>query len=175
MGQLFGTGSQSMGGQGMSTFASGSGATPIPSPSPSGGGIGAMMPFVKMAGAGLAAFGDVQQADTANAVGMYEQGVARTKAKEIEAKTAFDQKRQAEEGSRTISSLEVAQGSSGSGNLLAIAKQESELQLQNLMIGREGAVAAKAARAEGAMARWQGKQAQKQGYMKAVGTLLSGF
>lgn len=172
MGQIFG-GSSPMAGQGMSTFAPGSGATPTPSPT--SGGFGGAVPILAMAGAGLEAIGQIQQGNTANAVGMYNQGIARSQAKEVEAKTKFDQKRQAEEGSRTMSSLEVAQGSSGSGNLLAIAKQESELQLQNLMIGREGADAAKAARAEGNMARWQGKQAQRQSNMRAVGTLLSGF
>jgi hypothetical protein len=117
-----------------------------------------------------------QQAGQQNATGMYNQGIARMQAKEIEQKTAFDQVRQTEEGSRQMSSMEVAQASGGGGyNLLALAKQRSELELENLNIGREGAIAASKARAEGSMARWQGKMASKQTWMGAVGSSMGRF
>jgi hypothetical protein len=109
--------------------------------------------------------GTIQEGRTAEATGKYNQKVLEAQAEEIERKTAFDQTRQAEEGSRIMSTMQVA-------------KQRSELELSNLMIGREGTIGAAQARAEGAMARWQGKQAKKQSYMKAAGeagTMLAGF
>src|SRR3989304_3743666 len=99
-----------------------------------GGGL------LKAAGIGLEVAGALQEGATAESIGKYNQQVSSMQAKEIEAKTAFDQMRQAEEGSRVISSMEAAQ-----------------------------------ARAEGAMAKWQGRQAKRQSYLKAGGTLLSGF
>lgn len=123
--------------------------------------------------------GTIQEGRTAEATGKYNKNVLEMQAKEIEAKTAFDQTRQAEEGARTMSSMEVGQAAAGGGgNLLALAKQRSELELQNLLIGREGTIGAAQARAEGAMAKWQGKMAKKQSYMKAAGeaaTMLVGF
>src|SRR3972149_6978291 len=135
-----------------------------------GGGL------LKAAGIGLEVAGALQEGATAESIGKYNQQVSSMQAKEIEAKTAFDQMRQAEEGSRVISSMEAGQAAAGGGmNLLARAKQAAELELQNLMIGREGAIGAAQARAEGAMAKWQGRQAKRQSYLKAGGTLLSGF
>jgi len=131
-------------------------------------------------GAGVGAYGAIQEGDAANAAGMNAEKIGRMQAKEIEAKTGFDQLRQAEEGARTLSTIEAAQGASGAvttqgSPLLVKAKQASELELENMMIGREGGIAADRARYEGKLARWQGKAAQGQGYLKAGGTLLQGF
>lgn len=139
-----------------------------------------------MAGGGSIAegIGDIMAGDTANAVGMYNQGVARAQAREIEAKTGFDVRRMAEESNRGMSSMEVAGGASGAvgGNLMAMAKQASEDELSMLMRSREGAIGVGQARAEGKMARWQGKQAQRQGYItggtkiaQGAATMLAGF
>jgi hypothetical protein len=135
-----------------------------------------MAPIAMAVGAGLQVAAGIQEGDTANAVGMYNEKVANQQTQEIRAKTLFDQTRQAEEGSRVMSSMVAGGAAAGGGmNLLALAKQRSELELQNLMIGREGTIAAAQAKAGGAMARWQGRVAQKQAYMKAGGTALQGF
>jgi len=162
------------GGYGVGTPAATRPAEPVKTETTTGSGFGS---FMKLAGAGLEAYGEVQAADQANAVGMYNQGVARAAAREAEAKTAFDVRRMAEESNRGISSMETAGGASGAvgGNLLAMAKQASEDELGMLMRSREGGIEAGRLRTEGKMAKWQGKMAQKQGYMKAAGTLLSGF
>jgi hypothetical protein len=137
---------------------------------------GLLAPALMIGGAGLTAFGQIQEGKTAAAIGKYNQQVDEMQAKEIEAKTSFDQTRQAEAGARVMSSMEAGQAAADGGmNLLALAKQRSELELQNLMIGREGTIGAATARAEGAMAKWQGRQAKRQSYLRTGGTLLQGF
>jgi hypothetical protein len=127
-------------------------------------------------GTGMQAGGQGRAGETQNAVGMYNQGVANKQAKEIEQKTAFDQSRNLEESQRGMSAMEVQQNAAGGGtNLLAIAKQASENELQNLMIGREGKISATEARQEGRMARFQGRHAMHQGWLGAGGTSMEGF
>jgi hypothetical protein len=127
-------------------------------------------------GTGMQVGGQGRAGETQNAVGMYNQGVANKQAKEIEQKTTFDQSRDLEESKRGMSAMEVQQNAGGGGiNLLAIAKQASENELQNLMIGREGKIAATAVRQEGKMARWQGRTAMHQGWLGGGGTAMSGF
>lgn len=140
----------------------------------SGDGLGG---YMKWAGLALEAGGQMQEGETANAVAMQQRDVHRMTAKEIEAGTSFDVQRMAEEANRGISSMEVGAGASGAvgGNIMAIAKQASEDELAILMRSREGAIGAAKERYEGKLAKFQGEQARKQGYMKAGATLLQGF
>jgi hypothetical protein len=121
-------------------------------------------------------FGQGKAGETANAIGMYNKGVANRQAKEIDTKTEYDQVRQAEEGQRIMSSMEVEQGAAGGGaNIEVLAKQASEIELENLNIIREGKIAATNVRMEGKMAQWQGRKAMHQGWLGGGGSGMSGF
>jgi hypothetical protein len=147
-----------------------------------------------VAGTLAAAGGQVYSGMAANAEGKdaqkiqeYNARVNEQKAKAIEQKTAFDQRRQAEQSAREMSSLTAGIGASGAtmseGTPLLIAsKQASELELENAMIGYEGGIAATQARNEASLNRLQGKFYRAQGknraianYIGAGSSLLTGF
>jgi hypothetical protein len=153
-----------------------------------------MAPALLIAGAGLAAGGQVYSGMAANAEGKDAQKIAEynakvneQQAKAIEQKTIFDQRRQAEASEREMSSLTAGIGASGAtmseGTPLLIAsKQASELDLENQMIGYEGGIAAQQARNEASLNRMQGKFYRAQGknratasYIGAGSSLLTGF
>jgi len=121
------------------------------------------------------------------ALSEYNAAVSESQAKQVEAVTGIKQQRAAEEASRTASTIEAGLGAAGAvttaGSPLMIqAKQASESELENLMIGYEGAAEAGKYRSAAAMERWQGKMARKAGkrqmwgkFIGAGGTVLSGF
>ena len=121
------------------------------------------------------------------AMSEYNAQVSEQNAKQIEAKTAFDQNREAEAASRRQSSLQAGLGASGAvttegSPLLLQAKQASEDELTNLTLGYEGSIAAGQQRSQAALDKMQSKvyktkakNVMTAGYMKAGGTLLSGF
>ncbi len=92
--------------------------------------------------------------------------------KEQEAKAAllrsgFDQERQAKEAERIKSRVQARIGAAGgTGSPVAVditAEQASELELENLLIGFEGEVAAQQARTSADLSRLQGELAFKSG------------
>lgn len=145
-------------------------------------------------GIGLMAGGQIyggiaaaQEAASAQAMANYNAAVMEQQAKATEQKAAFEQKRQAEEAERIKSTMQAEMGEAGAvttaGTPLMIqAKQASELELKNLMIGYEGMTEAARARSEaagykmeGKMARRRGRAAMIGGFLGAGGTLLTGF
>jgi len=117
----------------------------------------------------------------------YNAQVQEREAKAIEQRTAVEQRRQAEEAARRQSTLEAGLGASGAvttagAPLMLQAKQASESELENLMIGYTGREEATAARTQGQLDIMQGKLAKQRGKAEAKGqyigagtTLLSGF
>ncbi len=114
--------------------------------------------------------------------------VSEQRAKAARAKAAFAQKRQAKRGvaakSALIAKLGTGLTSPVAGEL--IAEQAAETELENLLIGFEGEVAAGQAESQAVLDRLQGKLAKRRG--KAAGraanvqfgtqigtTLLTGF
>jgi hypothetical protein len=80
------------------------------------------------------------------AIHEFNAAVTREKAKTIKNQFEFAQKRQAEEASRTMGTLEASLGGSGTvttegAPMLAMALQESESILQDHLIGVQGRVA----------------------------------
>jgi len=153
-----------------------------------------MAQLLLKAGTGMTVAGGIQQgrdaeteAKNAQATANYNAQIQEQEAKAIEAKTAFEQSRQAEEGARIESSLLANIGASGAvpsigTPLLIQAKQASELELENLMIGYEGQIGAARARSQAALDRLQGRIYRQRGrniargrYMGAGATLLKGF
>jgi hypothetical protein len=128
-----------------------------------------------------------QEGKSQQAIQNYNAAVMEQQAKATEQKTAFEQKRQAEAAERQASKLQAGLGAAGAVTttgtpLLIQAKQASELELENLMIGYEGATEAARARSEAAGYKMQGKLVRQRGraemiggFMGAGGTLLTGF
>lgn len=132
-------------------------------------------PLLKMAGAGLRAYGLYTYGKEAQAIARYNQAIANMQAAEVERATSFIIQRQAEEASRLLSSQQAAYGAAGYTNLLALAKQASELELQRLMTAREGKMQATALKAEGKMMKYKGAVERQQAYISTGATLLEGF
>lgn len=147
-----------------------------------------------LAGTGLMAGSQIysgiaarEEAKNAEAVADYNASVMEQEAKSIEAKAKFDSIRQAEEAARIKGSLTAELGTSGvdvsvGAPLLLIAKQASESELDNLMIGYEGYLAASRARSQATNYKLQGDLAKQRGrnkmigsFMGAGGSLLTGF
>jgi hypothetical protein len=117
----------------------------------------------------------------------YNAALEEQKAKQIEAVTGLKQQRQAELASREASTMEVGVAVSGAVStqgspLLMQAKQASESELENLMIGYGGGVQAAQARSQaaidrmtGKLAKWRGKAKMIGSFMGAGGTMLAGF
>ena len=145
-------------------------------------------------GTAMGAAGKIQQGQVAAQEGaasqklsQYNAALQEREAQAIEAKTAIDQKKQAEEADRGMSTMRAGLGASGAvmtagSPLLIQAKQASENELTNLGIGQEGALAAGRARSQGAIDLYEGKMAALRGknartgsYLSAGSTLLTGF
>lgn len=147
-----------------------------------------------LAGTAMSAYGQIQQGQAAEAEAKSQQNMANYNAKvaerdatAVEQKTRIEQIRQAKESERRLSTLNMNMGKAGvvstSGTpLLLQATQSAEDELDNLMIGYEGAQEASRFRsqagmyrAEGSMARERGRNAKTASYIGAGATLLKGF
>jgi hypothetical protein len=150
------------------------------------------------AAAGAAAAAEQQaaaaQAQSQQAIANYNAQVKENEARAIEQRTAYEQQKQAEEAERRMSTLQAGLGEAGAVTtagtpLLIQAKQASEFELSNLMLGYEGRTEAAAAKSEAELQRYYGKMGgwqagvyqQRAKYEKAAGrmragtTLLTGF
>ena len=146
------------------------------------------------AATGLGVYGQVQAGRAAEAeaksrqnIAEYNAQVQEQEAKAIEQRTALAQRRQAEAAARQLSALEAGVGVAGAvptagAPLMLQAKQASESELENLMIGYTGRERAMAARtqaqldiARGKLARQRGKAEARGRYIGAGATLLNGF
>jgi len=126
-------------------------------------------------------------AKSQEAMEKYNAAVMEQEATAVEQKTAFEQRRQTEAAARRESTLRAGFGVAGAvptagAPLTILAKQASEAELENLMIGHAGATEAARARSEAAGFRMKGKLARQVGrakmiggFMGAGGTLLKGF
>jgi hypothetical protein len=113
------------------------------------------------------------------AIDKYNAAVMEQEAKAIEAKTGFEQTRQAEAGARKMGTMRTEIGASGAvatigTPLLAQAKQASELELGNLMIGYEGMTEAAQARSKATEYRMQAKLAKQRGRAAVIGGFVGG-
>lgn len=145
-----------------------------------------IIPLVVVA-AVQAAKAQEQQARAQQAMSQYNAALQEQQAKQIEAKTLFDQTRNAQEAERQKSSLTAGLGMSGAvttegSPLLIQAKQASESELDNVMIGYEGGINAQSARSQGTLDTMQAgiygqraNNAMTSGYMNAGTSLLQGF
>lgn len=147
-----------------------------------------------IAGIGLTAAGEVQagrvgaaEAKSAQAIANYNAAVQEREATAIEARTGLEQRRQTEEAARGMGRLRAAFGIAGvvptAGTPLQIqARQASEFEMENLMIGYRGVTEAARARSAAELERTQAKiygykakTVRRAAYLKAGTTLLTGF
>ncbi len=127
------------------------------------------------------------EAKSQQAIAEYNAKVQAREAKAIEARTAFAQRRQVEAGRRTMATMRARMGKAGvvagAGTPLLIqAKQASELELENLVIGFEGGIEAGRAKSQAdidimqaGIYKRKAKAKRIGGYMEAGATLLTGF
>ena len=153
-----------------------------------------LVPYLIGAGIGLQAFGTWKagvaaeaEAESAAAVAEYNAAVQQREAQAIEAQTEFRQRRQAEAGERQASGLLAALGASGvvvseGTPLMILSRQAAESELENLMLGYEGAIGKRRAlsqatidRAQAGIYRQRGRTARTAGAVGAGTSLLSGF
>jgi len=147
-----------------------------------------------VAATGMTAYGQIQagqaasvEAESAQNIANYNAQIQEREAKAIEQRTALEQRKQAEAAARQQSALEAGLGAAGAVStagapLMLQAKQASESELANLMIGYTGREEATAARTQAQLDRMGGKLAKqrlkaeaKGQYIGAGTTLLSGF
>lgn len=144
-------------------------------------------------GTGIAAAGAIQagqaagvEAESAQRIANYNAAIQEQEAKAAEQKTAFEQTRQAEAAARAKSRLRARLAATGAvpgpGQELLIEEQAAELELEQLLIGYEGEIAASRARSQaeldilsGRLAKRRGKVAKRAGFVRAGTTLLTGF
>jgi hypothetical protein len=121
------------------------------------------MSFEALSGAkGLRAEGK-----SAQNIANYNAAVSEQEAAAQRQKARFEQERQAKEAERK-KSAQIAKiaGAGGLGSPVAadlVAEQAAELELENLLIGYEGEVAAKRAESQATLDRLQGKLAKQRG------------
>jgi hypothetical protein len=135
-------------------------------------------------GTGMMAGGQVYSGLSANAEGKssqnmanYNAQLAEREAKMTEQKTAYQQKLQAEEADRRMSTLRAGLGASGAvttegAPLMIQSKQASEFEMENLMTGFQGAQEAQGLRSEANLQRMQGKQARRAGKNAMIGSFI---
>lgn len=147
-----------------------------------------------IAGGALAAVARIQAGRVAEAEAESAQNIANRnavlmeqEAKAVEAKTEFEQKRQAEAAARTKSRLRARLAASGAvpdigTPLLLQEEQAEELELENILIGYEGQVKAAKRRSQaelyrlsGELVSEKGKAAKRASYIGAGAALLTGF
>ena len=144
-------------------------------------------------GGALVVAGGVQQAQVATAearsaqnIAEFNVGVQQREAVAQRQRATFAQRRQARRGAQIKSTLTAQLGAAGAiGSPVAAdlaAEQAAELELENLLIGFEGEVAAQRAlsqaeidRLTGRVARERGRQERTAATIRTGTTLLTGF
>ena len=133
----------------------------------------------------LSGFMGSKQKKNEAAIAKYNAAVKRQDVKSIEYQTKFLQQRHAEAGARVKGDLEASIGASGTVStqgapMLALALQDSELQLENYLIGFQGRIEAGQAESEAIgydiqkkMARIGSRQALISGFLGAGASAMS--
>lgn len=142
----------------------------------------------------LTALGQIQagraaeaESESAQNIQNYTAAVDESEAKAIEQKARFEGVRQAKEAARIKSTLRERLGVLGvrtdvGAPALLAEEQAAELELEGFLIGAEARAKARRVRSEAELARLQGKvfrergrQIKRASYLRAGGTLLTGF
>lgn len=138
-----------------------------------------MAPVMMFAGPALQAMGQLQQAQTAKAVGRYNQQLGERSAGIARDQTAAEITRQQRTARRVQGAARAAYGASGvtmEGSPLDVLEDNAtQAELDTLTLRYRGELRAQGYEQAGSMARFQGDQAARAGQMAAAGTLLGSF
>lgn len=138
-----------------------------------------MAEILAFAGPALSAAGQIQQAQTAKAVGVYNQRLARRDAAIARDQTAAEVTRQQRVARRVEGAARAAYGASGvslEGSPLDVLQDNAtQAELDVLTLKYRGELRAQGYEQTGSLARFQGDRAAQAGYLKAAGTLLNAF
>lgn len=133
---------------------------------------------VSLIGSGLAAYGTIQAGQTQKKIGEYNAKVAENQAIEAEMVSRENLKRERTQASRFLAKQRTAIAGAGvteAGSPLEVmAASAAGLELQALDNMRLGRMQATALRAQGAMARYEGKQAARASLISAGATMMQG-
>ena len=156
-------------------------------------GTATVAQLATVAGAAAVTVGGIQQGRAATAearsaqnIATFNVGVQEREAAALRQRATFAQRRQARRGAQVKSALTAQLGAAGGiGSPVAAdlaAEQAAELELENLLIGFEGEVAAQRAlsqaeidRLTGRVARERGRQERTAATIRTGTTLLTGF
>jgi len=152
------------------------------------------MSWFAVGAAVVAAAGAVYQGQAASAQSKSQQNlsdynakVQENEAKALEQRTVIESQNQAKAAARKMSSMKAAMGGAGvisteGAGLLALAEQGIESSRENQLIGYEGVTGIQRHHSQATLDRTQGKihgqaasSAKTASYIKAGGSLLSGF
>lgn len=138
-----------------------------------------MAPVLMVAGAAMSAIGQLQQAQTARAVGRYNQQLGERSAGIARDQTAAEITRQQRTARRVQGAARAAYGASGvtmEGSPLDVLEDNAtQAEIDTLTLRYRGELRAQGYEQEGSMARFRGNQQARAGRMAAAGTLLSSY
>lgn len=138
-----------------------------------------MAPVVMVAGAAMSAIGQLQQAQTAKAVGRYNQQLGERSAGIARGQTAAEITRQQRHARRVQGAARAAAGASGvtmEGSPLDVLEDNAtQAELDTLTLKYRGELRAQGYEQAGSMERFKGDSSARAGRMAAAGTLLSSY
>lgn len=147
-------------------------------PAALGGGSFTVGSAMSLLGTAFSAISAIQQGNAAKASGDYNAALYERNAQIAQQQSAADETRQRRLATMRAGANRAAVGASGiqvDGSPLDILESNAaQEELDALMIRWNGQNAADSARASGALARAQGENAQRSGYMQAGSAILLG-
>lgn len=137
------------------------------------------IPYVIIAGAGMAAVGAIQQGKAAKAAAEFNARVAEQNSQIVHEQTLQEVRQFDREQYLRVGAIRAAHGKSGGVanegsvlDILADTAAQGEIQRQDIVY--QGALAERGFQNTAALDRFEGKNAERQGYMRAGAELLKG-
>lgn len=137
------------------------------------------LPMILMAlGAGLGAINSFQQGSAMRAASDYNSRLASYQSDLATQQSAIDETRQRRLGYKSLSSMRAGYGAAGvtieGSPLDVIENSAAEAEMDALLVRHQGQLRAWGYQAQSELDKFQGKQAQRAGFMNGVSTLLTG-
>ena len=130
-------------------------------------------------GSGVAAYSQVRQGQTAEATGRYNARVAETQAVSARQAAAADAETKRRQMDRVLGTQRARYGASGvigseGSPLLVMMQSEEEAALDVARVRAGGEAQAYGLESEARLSKFRGRQAKRQGYLGATGSMLTG-
>lgn len=142
--------------------------------------LGIIAGIFALLGGGVAAYGQVKQGQAAEAAGRYNARVAEQQAVATRQAAAADAETKRRQLDRVLGAQRARYGASGvigseGSPLLVMMQSEEEAALDVARVRYGGAAQSFGLEQEARLQRFQGKQARRQSYLGATGSLLQGL